>query len=95
MRVIVDVIYSNKRRDELDKAGASYCEITRALVEKIIQNKGYYIVESYNGINCEGVGDLTFVIDFSGADKELKDLKKLIKKSCDYNSRAVCVNKKC
>lgn len=95
MKTVIDVIYSNKRRDELDRSGHDHCKLTKNLVEKIIQNEGYYIMESYTGLNYIGVGDITFVIDFDGTDKELKDLKKLIKKNCDYAIRAVCVNKKC
>ena len=94
MRTIIDVIYSNQRRNELAEKKLDHCEITRNIIHTILIDVGYDILDIYSKINHVGIGDMTFVIDFTDNTDQLKALKKLIKANCHY-IRAVCINGKC
>jgi hypothetical protein len=95
MRTIIDIIYSNKRRNELQDSNREYCEFLKSIVDGIMNDYDYEVLKFYSRINDVGRGDMTYVIDFPGSKDELKKFRKFIKRECDYTARAVCTNFEC
>jgi hypothetical protein len=85
----VDVIYSDKRREELDQSSLADCRLVQDLSEKVLLASGATNIKSYLGRNySKSKGDITIEVSFPFHVKP-SQIESRLKSAGDYAIRRV------
>jgi hypothetical protein len=88
-KMIVDVIYSNKRRQELEDSDIRDCKLVQHLSERVLLASGATQVISHFGRNfADSKGDITFEAYFPYKIKS-SEIENKLKHAGDYAIRTV------
>jgi hypothetical protein len=88
-RMTVDVIYSDKRREELEESRVADCRLVQDLSERVLLASGATDMKSYLGRNYpNSKGDITIEVSFPFHIKS-SQIESRLKKAGDYAIRRV------